>query len=311
MYKLRFFIKQVNLQLNRLHEENVLKMKNIGVIYRGKTIANDEFDILLKDKCGGLLSFSGFLMATIDKEMAIDFIHHRLSLYPDRIGIIFEIYIDQTIFSEKSPFALLKDSDMDKDEICFHISSVFRIETVEQSMNDGRVIWVVKLKLINDDEQQLLRLTVSIRNDEMYTNMGPYLSKLLIDMGEYSRAEQVFLGLLKDPSALKQPERIARVYNGLGSVYTYKNEHAKALYYYQQLLQLSVTYRQSDHPDLAPIYKSIGNTYLKQNDYIHAIENYEKAVEVLKYGKQQANSEIITDLHTRIDEARQSLSANK
>jgi hypothetical protein len=310
IYKLGFFLKQVNLQLNRLHEENASIMKNIAVVYRGKTITNGEFDILLKNKCGGFLSFPNFLITTIDKQVAIDFVARRLAVHPEWMGIIFEIHIDQIVFSEKNPFALLKDIDMNKDEICFNMSTIFRIESMEQTMNDGQVIWLVNLKLINGDDQQLLRLTASVRTDDIHANPVSYLGKLLIDMGEYRRAEQVFLALSKDPSVLSQPRRLARAHNGLGDVYTYKNEHAKALYHYEQLLQMSLTYLQPNHPDLVPIYKAIGNTYLNQSDYVHALENYEKAMKVLKYGTKQSDSEIFTDLHTRINKARQSIQIN-
>jgi tetratricopeptide (TPR) repeat protein len=310
VYKLGFFIKQVNLQLNRLHVENASIMKNIAVVYRGKTVTNAEFDTQLKDTCGGFLSFPNFLITTIDKQVVVDFVDRRLAAHPDRMGIIFEIHIDQTLFSEKNSFALLKDIDMNKDEICFNMSTVFRIESMEQTINDGRIIWLVNLKLINDDDQQLLRLTASARTDDMHTNPGPYLGKLLIDMGEYRRAEQVFLALLKDSSVLGQPRRLVRAQNGLAAVYAYKHEHVKALHHYEQGLQMSLTYLQPDHPDLLPIYIAIGNIYLDQSDYVHAIENYEKAMTLLKYDTQQVNSEIHTDLHTRINKARQSIQSN-
>jgi tetratricopeptide (TPR) repeat protein len=100
------------------------------------------------------------------------------------------------------------------------------------------------------------------------------------------------------------------MHNGLGAVYTYKNEHDKALYHYEQLLQMSLTYLRPDHPDLVPIYKAIGNTYLNQNDYVHALENYEKAMRLLKYGTQHVDSEVFTDMCTRIKRARQSIQIN-
>jgi tetratricopeptide (TPR) repeat protein len=311
IYKLGFFIKQVNIQLNRLHDENASLMKNISNVYRGKTMSSAEFDSLLKDKFGSLLSFPNFLIATTNKEIAIDFVGRRLAVHPDMIGVVFEIHIDSTIFNEKNPFALLKDMDMNKDEICFYMGTVFRIESVEQTINDATMIWFVKLKPINDDDQQLLPLVASARSDEIHINPVAYLGKVLIDMGEYRRAEQVLLGLLKDTSVLSQPRRLVRVHNGLGAVYIYMNEYAKALDHYQKTLQTSLIYLQSNHPDLVPIYKAIGDTYLNQKDYIHAIENYEKSIQLLKHGTQLVNSEILTDLQTRVNKARRLIDSNE
>jgi tetratricopeptide (TPR) repeat protein len=311
LYKLGFFMKQVNIQLSRLHEENASLMKNISMVYRGKTMSSDEFDALLKDKCGRFLSFSNFLTATTNKEVAVDFVDRRRAMHPDMIGIVFEIHIDHTIFNEKSPFALLKDTDMNKDEICFNMSTVFRIESVEQTINDTMVMCFVKLKLINDDHQQLRSLIAPARSDEIHANPMSYVGKLLIDMGEYKRAEQFLVGLLQDTTFLSLPRRVVRAHNGLGVVYTHMNEYAKALDHYQQSLETSLIYLQPDHPDLAPIYQGIGDIYLNQSDYIHAIEKYEKSIELLKGGTQQVNSEILNDLETRVNQARESIESNK
>jgi tetratricopeptide (TPR) repeat protein len=227
------------------------------------------------------------------------------------IGIVFEIHIDHTIFNEKTPFALLKDIDMNKDEICFNMSTVFCIESVEQIINDTMVIWFVKVKLINDDDQRLRPLIALARSDEIYANPSLCLSKVLINMGEYKRAEKVLVDLLQDTSFRSQPHRRVHAHHGLGVVYTYMNEYAKALDHYQQSLQTSLIYLQPDHPDLVPIYKGIGDIYVKQSDYIHAIENYEKAIELLKPGTQQVNSEILNDLESRVNQARESIKNDK
>jgi tetratricopeptide (TPR) repeat protein len=200
---------------------------------------------------------------------------------------------------------------MNKDEICFNMNTVFRIESVEQVINGTMVIWCVKLKLINDDDQQILPLIAPARSNEILVNPVLFLVKVLTDMGEYKRTEKVLVGLLQESSLRDLPLRRVRVHNGLGVVYTYMNEYAKALDHYQQSLQMSLMYLQPDHPDLAPIYKGIGDTYLNQSDYIHAIENYEKVIELLKRGTRQGNSEILSDLHTRVNQARQSIESNK
>ena len=302
IYKLGFFIKHLNLQLNRQHDENPSDMKNISFAYRGKTMLYEEFENRLKNASGHLLSFPDFLLATINKELAIDFIHQRLTFHPHRTGVIFQINLDQMVFSEKNPFALLKDTNQDL--ICFHMSAVFRIQSIEQTMNNGKIIWVITLKTMTDDDPQFLSLTTSVRSNEMHANPALYLGRLLVDMGEYRRAEQVLLGLLDDPSVRSQPRRLVRAHNGLGAVYTYRNEHTKALYHYQQLLQISLTYLQSNHPDLSSVYSAIGNSYFTQKKYHLAMENYEKAMELLQYSIQPVSAEIVAHLTTRMNEIR-------
>ncbi|CAF3524473.1 unnamed protein product [Rotaria sp. Silwood1] len=296
IYKFGFLIKQANIQLNRLYEENASLMKTISVVYRGKTMPHIEFNHTIKNNCGGFLSFTNFLITTCNKKVAIDFVDRRLVMHPDMIGIVFEINIDQTLLNEKNPFALLKDVDMNKDEICFYMSTVFRIESVEQTTYGVMVIWLVKLKQINDNDQQLLHILASTRNPDLHTNQGYFLGKLLIDMEEYRRAEQVLFGLLEDPNFRSQPRRLVRLHNGLADIYTCKNEYIKALNHYRQALQMSLTYLPSDHPDLAPIYKAIDDNHLNQKNSIPALENYEKEIELLEKDTPQVNFEIITDL---------------
>ncbi|CAF3546235.1 unnamed protein product [Rotaria sp. Silwood1] len=296
IYKFGFLIKQANIQLNRLYEENASLMKTISVVYRGKTMPHIEFNHTIKNNCGGFLSFTNFLITTCNKKVAIDFVDRRLVMHPDMIGIVFEINIDQTLLNEKNPFALLKDVDMNKDEICFYMSTVFRIESVEQTTYGVMVIWLVKLKQINDNDQQLLHILASTRNPDLHTNQGYFLGKLLIDMEEYRRAEQVLFGLLEDPNFRSQPRRLVRLHNGLADIYTCKNEYIKALNHYRQALQMSLTYLPSDHPDLAPIYKAIDDNHLNQKNSIPALENYEKEIELLEKDTPQVNFKIITDL---------------
>ncbi|CAF2567073.1 unnamed protein product [Rotaria sp. Silwood2] len=311
IYKFGFLIKQANIQLSRLYEENASLMKTISVVYRGKTMPHAEFNTTVKNNCAGFLSFTNFLIATSNKKVAIDFVDRRLAMHPDMAGIIFEIDINQTLFNEKNPFALLKDADMNKDEICFYMSTVFRIESVEQTTHGVMVIWLVKLKLINDNDQQLLSILAPTRNPDIHTNQGYFLGKLLIDMEQYRRAEQVLFGLLEDPNFRSQPRRLVRLHNGLGDIYTCKNEYIKALDHYQQALQMSFTYLPSDHPDLAPKYKAIGDTHLNQKDYIHALENYEKAIELLKKDTSQVNFEIIADLHICVNKTKRLIKSNE
>ncbi|CAF3001353.1 unnamed protein product [Rotaria sp. Silwood2] len=293
IYKLGFFIKHLNMQLVRLHDENELLMKNISTVYRGKTMVPQEFNILLKNNCDGLLSFSNFLVTNMNKENAIDFIHRRLAMHPDMIGIIFEIHIDHMIFNEEAPFALLKGNSTKNYEVCFSAGTVFRIESIKQFTDGPLMTSLVKLKLIRNDDSQLDRLLKPFRTSELHENPLSYLGKLLMDMGEYTRAEQCFLEMLNDTSILSQPRRLVRVHNGLGANYVHKGDYAAATEHYKQALRVSLTYLSPDHSELAPMYKNIGDCYLNQNNYSNALPNYEQAIISIEYEQSNEATHII------------------
>lgn len=64
------------MQLLHLHEENRLLIKNISLVYWRKTMIKDEFDVRLKNQTNGLISFSNFLLTTINKKDSIEFLRH-------------------------------------------------------------------------------------------------------------------------------------------------------------------------------------------------------------------------------------------
>jgi tetratricopeptide (TPR) repeat protein len=311
LYKLGFFIKHVNMQLLRLHEKNTLATKNISVVYRGKTMLKDEFDLLLKDNVNGLMSFSNFLITTMKKNDTIDFVRRRLVIHPDLIAIIFEIYVDYTIFNEESPFALIKVNGMNTDEICFTAGTVFRIKSIEQLIDNSLIIWLIKLNLIGKDDPQLVSLLKPFRTNEIHENPLSCLGKLLIDMGEYRRAEQFFLEMLNDASVQSQPRRLVRVQNGLATNYMYKGEYGTALEYYKKALEISLIYLPPDHADLAFMYKYMGDCYFKQNNYNHALQNYERGIYLIENNLQSSKYEILTELHSLISKTKALIENNQ
>ncbi|CAF1247645.1 unnamed protein product [Adineta steineri] len=311
VYKLGFFLKHLNMQLMNLHEENALLMKNISVVYRSKTMLNDEFELLLKNNCHGLLSFANFLGTSINKENMIDFIRRRLAVHPDRIGILFEIHLNSMVYDEKNPFALLNDDDSKNSEIYFDTGCVFQIESIEQFNEDLLMIWCVKLQLIRNDDPQVVRILEPFRTEEQYENPLSCLGKLLMSMGEYKRVEQFFLEALNDSAVLNQPRRLVLTRIGLGANYTHKGDYITALIHYEQALIVSLTYLPSDHYNLAPIHKSIGDCYLNQNNYENALTNYERAIHLIESNTQSPKPSTITELQNLVNKTKELIENNK
>ena len=306
IYKLGFFLKQLNIQLTRLAEENHSSLEEFFTVYRGKTLPKCDFDQLMKNTDTSLVSFNAFLIATRQKDMAMDFIHRRLIVHPDRIGILFEIALDRRLCNGKYPFALLKD--MNNDQICFDVNTIFRLIEIDRITDSSSSIWIVRLILPRDDEVQLSPFRVLLRSDELHANPLPFLAKLLMDMGEYRRAEQCFLAFLQDPSILSQPRRLTRVQNGLGGISMHRGDYGKALEYYQKALATTLIYLPPDHIDLIPIYKSIGDAYWNDCSYVSAMENYEKAIALAEKNSTQNYSELLADIHLRVDKTQQAMS---
>ena len=304
LYKTGFFLKQMNIQLCHLSEENGTSTEKMITVYYGKTMSSDDFHVLIESNERGFLSFGSFLLTSTRSDVAANAIRHRLALHPDMTGVMFEIQLDTRLSSQRSPFALLKDISRQTHQICFDFGGIFRITSIEQT-----TVRRVKLTPVGDHDPQLVRLLASVRTDDVYANPLSFLGKLLMDMKEYRRAEQFFLGLLQDASIRSQPQRSLRVHTGLGANYTHKGEYDKALEHYQQALRLALNYLPADHVELAPIYRCIGDSYFQQSDSSAAVRSYEKALALLDGNTQHANLDTLNELHARIDRAKRMVSS--
>ncbi|CAF1309052.1 unnamed protein product [Adineta steineri] len=312
LYKLGFLVKHAHTQLNIFHENNSFFTENILVVYRGKTMFNDKFNSLVKNNLHGLISFNNFFTAHMDKTVSLDFIHRRLIALPNVTGVLFEIYVNPTTYSIRSPFASLDkvhgDDKVNTNGVLFGLNTVFRIDSIEEFTDEAvGILWNVKLTLIADDDPQLLRLVAPLRSNEVHANPLSYMGKLFMEMGEYMRAEQFFLGMLQDTSVLNQPRRLVRVHNGLAANYMLKGDYIKALEQSQQALDVSLSYLPPQHTDLAPLYDAIGKSYFHLNDYQKAIESYERAADLIALNPQLSNDQFITDLKVRIDSTKKLL----
>ncbi|CAF4840056.1 unnamed protein product [Rotaria sp. Silwood1] len=306
-----FFMKHIHIQISNIHEKIFALTQNPLVVYRGKTMLNNEFETLVKNNCGGLLSCSTFLITNIDKNVAMDFLRRRIAAHTDRIAILFEIHINPMQHNIMNPFVSLDNIDLNdetkKDKICFTLSVIFHIESVEKMDEHSMNIWRVKLTLTEDNDPHVLRLIEPLRSKDVYANPLFHFDKLLITMGDYDRVEQFYHNILANTSALNRPHRLSLMQKGLGTIFMYKGEHNKALEHFQKALEASLIYLPSDHPDLASIYTMIGNCYSNIGNYALALDNYKRAMKLMQDNIQSIDQQSVDDLYNCIEHSSQLL----
>lgn len=301
MYKAAFMMKHMHMLLANFYENVTTLLDNISFnVYRGKTMSQDEFNNFTEDITGGFLSSRAFLVASTNKNLTIDILRRIITCHPQRVGVLFDIYIDPTK-TATAPFALLESNG---DEFCFTLGTIFRVESIEKSEDFSIDIWIVRMVAVADDSNpQLSHLLKQVRSDEAQANPSLYFAKLFMDAGYLHRVERHFFQFLQDKSLLNQPRRFARISFTVGNLLVMKNEFEKATNYYERALHTYLSVLKPDHPDLIPIYKSLGECYSKTNKHELALENYEKAAQIMYENNfETLDQDTMNDLNNRISE---------
>ncbi|CAF1512463.1 unnamed protein product [Adineta ricciae] len=313
-----FLLHDLHKQIQQLHQVQVSSYgRKPFVVYRGQGLCKTNLEQLSKT-VGGLFSFNNFLSTSIRQEKSLKFTYRALR-DPDKLGVLFVITIDPNIAA--TPFASIRDFTYfgGEAEILFSMHSVFRVGTIRQRGDKNKLYHEVQLQLTADDDPQLRVLTDSIESGIGGGTGWHRLGRLLLNLGQLDKAEDLYttlleltsdksdralyyhqLGYLKDDQgdykmaieyyekALEIREKtlpsnhpdFATSYNNIGLVYKNMGEYSKALSFYEKALEIREKTLPSNHPDLATSYNNIGGVCMNMGEYSKALSFYEKALEI-------------------------------
>ncbi|CAF3565945.1 unnamed protein product [Adineta steineri] len=272
-----FFIHDLHQQIQQLHQQQLSSYHDKPfIVYRGQGLTKSDFEKLQKTK-GGLMSFNNFLSTSTDKELSLGFSQVALT-EPNNVGILFTMCINPCIKS--APFATIKEQSYfkEEEEILFSMHTVFRVGVIEQ-MDNKNQLYQVELQLTSDDDQQLRVLTDRMREEAHGHTGWQRLGDLLLKIGQFNKAEELYNVLLDQTS--DEGEK-AIYHHQLGSVHLNQGDYEKAIWYFEQGLEILQKILPSNHLHLATIYNNIGGVYDKMGEYSKALSYYEKALEILQ-----------------------------
>lgn len=270
--KMGFFIRHLHQQIEHLYIRPTEKFS----VYRGQGLLNVDFE-KMRTRQGGLLSFNNFLSTSTDRQVSLLFAECSRE-NPALTGILFQISIEPALTSTR--FASLDNVgyflDLEK-EILFSMHSVFRICQIKP-IEDR--LWQVELTLANDDDDyELKRLTEHIRQ-EAEGGTGWYeLGKLLIKMGNFDKAEEVYWTLLERTPEDDEKE-LPRLYHMLGWINDEKGHYKEALMFYHKAVEIKQKFLPPNGLNLAPTYVGIGRVHDKMGEYLEALEYYQRTLEI-------------------------------
>ncbi|CAF0912554.1 unnamed protein product [Adineta steineri] len=275
--RMGFFISDLHRDIQRLYLEQSdgEQSKKTFTVYRGQCLSKEAFIEMTYTK-GGLLSFNNFLSTSKDRDVSLLFAP-QAAINPDLVGILFVISINPT--DSTTPFACVSDISHfhTEEEVLFSMHTVFRIGDI-QPMEGNNDLYQVNLTLTNDNDQDLRILSNQIRQETFPDSTGWYkLGELLIKMGQYKKAQEVY-GILLQQATTESDK--APIYYELGCIKYNQGENQEALSYYEKVLVIRQQLFPSNHSDLGDSYNRIGIVYYNMGDYPKALSYYEKAIAI-------------------------------
>ncbi|CAM4937122.1 unnamed protein product [Rotaria socialis] len=269
--KMGFYIKDLHRQIKQIHSAS--NKNKLMTTYRGQVVANAEFE-KLKNSIGSLIAFNSFISTTTSSVEAILYAESA-QVDPQLMGIVFQMEIDPSILT--IPFVSLSDVydiPFCENEILFSMHTVFRINKIEQITD---YLWSVDLALTSDTDGQLQRLAQRLRKEIEGQNQLHRLGNLLIRMGEFDKAEEIFKTLLETTSNVDL-EQVTSFYNQLGCICKEKGNFSSALSYHQKAQEIQQKIAVPNHSALANIYNNIGEVHRLMGEYSTALLYYRKTL---------------------------------
>ena len=273
--KMGFFIRDLHRQIEQLHQKQISGYHGkTFIIYRGQGLSTTDFEKFRNNK-GGLMSFNNFLSTSIERQISLRFAKNA-SRKTDMVGVLFQMFVDPSVSS--APFAAIREVSCYKkeEEILFSLHTVFRIREIKEIDSDSP-LYQVNLQLTSDDDPQLRTLTERIRQETSSSTGGQRLGKLLIKIGKFEEAENLYQTLLDQTTS---EDDKAHYYNQLGYVTNYRHHYERAILYYEKALEIYHKSPSSNQSNLAASYNNIGEVYHKMTKYSKALSTHEKALEI-------------------------------
>lgn len=271
--KMGVFIRDLHQQISGLHTKHVDPSKSMTV-YRGQAVSCTDFE-RMKMRRGGLLSFNNFLSTSLNYSVSCLFAESN-SIAADMIGVLFQIEIASPLSNVSfANLGTISHYEEEK-EILFSMNTIFRIDEIDRIREK---LWFVTLKLTNESDEHLDRITNCLRQEIGEGIAWHRLGYLMIMLDEIDKAEEMYKKILQLDSD-HQWKNLAPVYNQLGVIYDKKGDYKMALEYFQQAAGIEEILLSPDHLDLAITYNNIALMCSKLADYSTEYSFHQKALEI-------------------------------
>ncbi|CAF2074701.1 unnamed protein product [Rotaria magnacalcarata] len=264
-------------QIERLHLNT--DQAAHATLYRGQALSKWELE-KLKQNIGGVVAFNSFLSTSMDSKVS-NFFAQSAQYNPDSVGILFQITIHIT--PSYQSFILLdniKNFDFPEEkEVLILPYTNFRV--AEMTCVADR-LWHVNLISSDDCNKQF-----ESHPEKRRTNVNKESAKLhdlfslMITMGEYEKAEQLYR-TLQETENDDNREEFAYLCKQLGCIKNSEHDFNSAFFYYQKALENRNNNLSNNDLELAGLFNNIGMVHKSLREYSSGVVYLRKALDIQK-----------------------------
>ncbi|CAF1050477.1 unnamed protein product [Rotaria sordida] len=281
IYKLAFFVRDLHREIKKCHLQSHSYQHRPIIVYRATSMTNSEFENVEKS-LGSLLSFKDFLIATLERNIALRFVN-ILRNDSNVIGIIYRITIDPLLSSipyiALNHLSYLSNTD---GNILLSMNTIFRIDQIEQIHE--RFYEINLIPATKKDEE--IKNVVEFMQETLEGLSGWYkLCKIMLDMKQYNQVENILKYLYNQIEDNQREER-AFIQHELGYVCELKDNLIMSINHYKQAIDIYLTYLPSNHSTLLSTYINLASVLHKQGDLNGALQQYRNALKIDQTGDQ-------------------------
>ncbi|UJR29262.1 hypothetical protein I4U23_010476 [Adineta vaga] len=270
---LHFYIGDLSKQLNKeFHKFKKQNSTSIIKCYRSFQIIRNEIQHF-QYNIENLILTNGYLSATRRQHVNSDVV-----MKSNEEKVLFEYTIDlnvvkSIVFADISEFNQLDDGEND---ILFDIGTVFKIDSCTYDEKDKQ--WIVNVHA-TDEGVDIASEYIEYQKSKMVnSNLILMLGHLIIEIGDYNKAEKYFEAILHSP--IPNDEEISCIYYHIGRIHRLKGDHTHALEYLHQAYSTHSQAKPSRLVSAAKALNAIGIVYQEQNNTQQAIETFENVLKI-------------------------------
>ncbi|CAF1358255.1 unnamed protein product [Adineta ricciae] len=276
LYHFRYYIVDLCVELDKNFQElKATRTDPVLHLYRGFKASREEIRNF-ENNIGNLISTNGFLSTSNERQVAYGFATKPVNR-PNLQRVLFEYKVDITVVKKIIVADIRKYSDFPEEaEMLVDLGASFQIDSCTYSEEED--LWFVTASA-SDQGAAAAEEYIEYQKAKMAeSNMVLMFGHLLVEMGEYIKAEKYFYAILY--SSNPNDEEIACIYHNIGRAHRRKGEFDRALQCFNRSYQTHLTARPPRLMSAAKTINAIGILYIEQGDIHKAKESFERALKL-------------------------------